>query len=34
MRYSGLEPDDESYQRWLKAYRSLKGWLKKQAIQL
>lgn len=34
MRYSGLEPDDESYQRWLTAYQSLKRWLQKQATQL
>ena len=34
MRYSGLEPDDQSYKRWLKAYLSLKGWLQKQATQL
>jgi hypothetical protein len=34
MRYSGIEPDDTSYKRWLKAYQSLKGWLQKQATQL
>ncbi|MBN3897230.1 MAG: hypothetical protein HWQ41_18725 [Nostoc sp. NOS(2021)] len=34
MRYCGLEPDDESYKRWLKAYQNLKGWLQKQATQL
>lgn len=34
MRYSGIEPDDESYKRWLNAYQSLKGWLQKQATQL
>jgi hypothetical protein len=34
MRYSGLEPDNESYKRWLKAYQSLKGWLQKQTTQL
>lgn len=34
MRYSGIEPDDASYKRWLKAYQSLKGWLQKQATQL
>jgi len=34
MRYSGIEPDDESYKRWLNAYQSLKGWLLKQATQL
>lgn len=34
MRYCVFEPDDESYKRWLKAYRSLKGWLQKQATQL
>lgn len=34
MRYSGLEPDEDSYKRWLYAYQSLKGWLQKQATQL
>lgn len=34
MRYSGIEPDDESYKRWLNAYQRLKGWLEKQATQL
>lgn len=34
MRYSGIEPDDPNYKRWLNAYQSLKGWLLKQATQL
>ncbi len=34
MRYLGNEPDDEKYKRWLKAYRSLKRWLQKQATQM
>jgi len=34
IRYSGLEPDDESYKRWSNAYRSLSQWLQKQATQL
>lgn len=34
MRYCGIEPDDISYKRWLKAYQSLKGWLQKQTTQL
>ena len=34
MRYSGSEPDDPNYKRWLYAYQSLKGWLHKQATQL
>lgn len=34
MRYLGNEPDDEKYKRWLKSYKSLKGWLQKQVMQL
>lgn len=34
MRYSGSEPDDADYKQWLSAYRSLRGWLQKQATQL
>ncbi len=34
IRYSGNEPDNEHYQRWLKAYQHLKGWLQKQATTL
>lgn len=34
IRYSGDEPDDEHYRRWLKSYQSLRGWLQKQATQL
>jgi hypothetical protein len=34
MRYSGSEPDEESYKRWLDSYKSLVGWLEKQATQL
>ncbi len=30
MRYSGIEPDDPNYKRWLYAYQSLNGWLQKQ----
>ncbi|HEY9802489.1 MAG TPA: hypothetical protein V6D25_19160 [Leptolyngbyaceae cyanobacterium] len=34
MRYSGLEPDDSNYRRWLYAYNSITSWLMKQATQL
>jgi acyl-CoA thioesterase len=34
IRYSGHEPDDADYKQWLLAYRSLSGWLQKQATQL
>jgi hypothetical protein len=30
MRYSGIEPDDPNYKRWLHAYKSLNEWLQKQ----
>jgi hypothetical protein len=33
MRYSGIEPGDPNYKRWLHAYQSLKEWLHKQATQ-
>jgi hypothetical protein len=33
MRYSGIDPDDESYKRWLDSYQRLKQWLQKQATQ-
>jgi hypothetical protein len=31
MRYVGNEPSDEKYKRWKRSYRSLVGWLEKQA---
>ena len=34
MRYSGIEPDDTSYKRWLNAYQRLKGWLQTEATKL
>jgi hypothetical protein len=34
MRYSGNEPDDEKYKRWVQSYRSLIDWLQKQATKL
>ncbi|BBD55514.1 hypothetical protein [Planktothrix agardhii] len=34
MRYDGSEPNDEDYKQWLSAYKSLIGWLQKQATQL
>ena len=34
MRYSGIEPDDPNYKRWLYAYQSLNGWLQKQITTL
>lgn len=34
MRYSGIEPDDPNYKRWLHAYKSLNGWLQKQITTL
>ncbi|NES17561.1 MAG: hypothetical protein F6K41_01060 [Symploca sp. SIO3E6] len=34
MRYCCSEPDDTNYKRWLHAYKSLIGWLEKQATQL
>ncbi len=34
IRYSGLEPDDENYKKWLNAYNSIRSWLQKQATQL
>jgi hypothetical protein len=34
MRYDGSEPNDEDYKQWLSAYKSLIGWLQRQATQL
>lgn len=34
MRYSGIEPDDQNYKRWLDTYQRLIGWLQKQATQI
>jgi len=34
IRYSGDEPSSLDYKKWLSAYKSLKGWLQKQATQL
>lgn len=34
LRYSGDEPNDTEYKRWLSAYQSLNRWLQKQAPQL
>ena len=34
MRYSGIEPADPNYKRWLHAYKSLNEWLQKQITTL
>jgi hypothetical protein len=34
LRYSGLEPDDESYQLWFDAYQNLIRWLQEQIATL
>ncbi len=34
IRYSGIDPDDTKYKRWLNAYQRLRKWLQKQATQL
>ena len=34
MRYTGTEPDNDSYKEWLIAYQHLRQWLQKQATQL
>jgi hypothetical protein len=31
MRYSGNEPSNEKYKRWVRSYRSLVDWLEKEA---
>ncbi len=34
MRYSGEEPDEIAYKKWRQSYKSLLGWLQKQAGKL
>lgn len=34
MRYSSNSPEDSDYKKWLSAYKSLLGWLQRQATQL
>jgi hypothetical protein len=34
MRYHGIEPDENRYKQWKNSYRSLLGWLQRQATQL
>jgi len=34
MRYSGVEPNEESYKSWFQSYQRLKEWLQKEATRL